>query len=275
MVMDIQRLKFLMDVQEKLDELEKLSSASDVQIIDGAKEQFYRLAEKEFSKTILRDIHEYIFEINISQQAKEFYRIFPDLIVQELITDFIQMENYRRRDSFENFCLSIYQQIECFVNYLFKSGKLFRKILSERTNLAFKSERNNQTLQSLIIASYNKENNCFYSDRDYNKEFSQRKIDDEYISKLNFKVKFRTVLYIPYFENSPYSYHDFNEILKIFSEVEQGRHLVHRGHLNKTPKQVEILEYINENKYLCYLKFYGFLVDFMMQTINSKNFKLI
>lgn len=272
--MDLKRLKFLMDIQEKLDELEKTSSSSDLKIID-AKEQFYRLAEKEFSKTVLRDIHEYIFEINVSQQAKEFYRIFPATIKDELVSDFIQMENYRRRDSFENFCLSIYQQIECFVNYLFKSEILFRRIISKRTKWAFESEKYNKRLQSLILPIFDSEKKQWYSDSDYEEYFSQTKIDSFYIAKLNFKVKFRTILYSLYFEENPYNFYKFNELSTTFSEIEQGRHLVHRGQSNKSPSQIETLEYIQENKYLCYLKFYGFLVEFMMVTIKSKNYKLI
>ena len=65
----------------------------------------------------LDSIYELCIEKIIREQAKAFYNNFPiEEIRPTLVNDYIRMERARRRDDFEEFCMAVYQQIECMVN---------------------------------------------------------------------------------------------------------------------------------------------------------------
>ena len=70
----------------------------------------------------INQIYEYCIEEIIRKQANEFYTDFPlQSIKDTLIGDFIRMESFRRKDNFGDFCLSLYQQIECITSRPLKS----------------------------------------------------------------------------------------------------------------------------------------------------------
>jgi len=74
---------------------------------------------KEIAKhSLVQNIYEYCIENIIDKQAEEFYSDFK--IKEKLIEDYKNMEHERRRDDFERFCLSMYQQIELIMNKPFK-----------------------------------------------------------------------------------------------------------------------------------------------------------
>ena len=67
----------------------------------------------------LDQIYEYCIEKIIRKQAEEFYNDFPIAEIREqLQSDFIKMEMFRRKNNFDDFCLSLYQQIENMTNYV-------------------------------------------------------------------------------------------------------------------------------------------------------------
>ena len=88
--------------------------------------------------SVIQNIHEYCVEQKIEKQANEFYQSFPiEEIKDQLIQDYKKMEHERRRDDFENFCLSMYQQIENITNYLFEKY-ILKKWDSSKNNIAYK-----------------------------------------------------------------------------------------------------------------------------------------
>lgn len=88
--------------------------------------------------SVIQNIHEYCVEQKIEKQATEFYNSFPiQEIKNQLIQDFKKMEHERRRDNFEGFCLSMFQQIEAIVNFLFVSDLTKIKLQNERRSSAF------------------------------------------------------------------------------------------------------------------------------------------
>ena len=67
----------------------------------------------------INQIYEYCIEKIIRRQATEFYSDFPiESITDQLIDDFVNMEFFRRKDDFGNFCIALYQQIENITNKL-------------------------------------------------------------------------------------------------------------------------------------------------------------
>lgn len=67
----------------------------------------------------IADIHEQCIESILFEQATEFYKDFviPEIRPQ-LISDFVKMEHWRRRNNIQEFCMALYQQIEAITNYL-------------------------------------------------------------------------------------------------------------------------------------------------------------
>lgn len=67
----------------------------------------------------IEEIYEYCVEKVVQKQAEAFYKNFPIAdIIPDLVKDFKRMESFRRKDNFEDFCLALYQQIECITNKL-------------------------------------------------------------------------------------------------------------------------------------------------------------
>lgn len=67
----------------------------------------------------ISEIHELCIEKILTEQANEFYK---DFVIEELrpqlISDFVKMEHWRRRNNVQEFCMALYQQIEAITNYL-------------------------------------------------------------------------------------------------------------------------------------------------------------
>ena len=79
-------------------------------------------ASKSGNNPEISEIHEYCIKKILQDQAKMFYKDFNlPSINDELCNDFVRMEQYRREDNFEEFCMAMFQQIEQIVNALFDS----------------------------------------------------------------------------------------------------------------------------------------------------------
>ena len=67
----------------------------------------------------INSIYEFCIERIIRDHAVRFYNAFPiESLKSSLIDDFVRMEHFRRKDDFDDFCLAMYQQIECITNYI-------------------------------------------------------------------------------------------------------------------------------------------------------------
>lgn len=76
-------------------------------------------------------IYEYCIEKVVRKQAQEFYSAFPISSIRDiLVEDFCRMETFRRKDNFGDFCLSLYQQIECMTNSICSNSDL--SVIAER-----------------------------------------------------------------------------------------------------------------------------------------------
>ena len=76
-------------------------------------------AKSVYDEERIAQIYEYCIEKVIRSQAIDFYKDFPlKSIIPTIVEDFVRMETFRRKDNFGDFCLSLYQQIECITNKL-------------------------------------------------------------------------------------------------------------------------------------------------------------
>lgn len=67
----------------------------------------------------ITEIHELCVEEILQRQAEDFYKDFAiEDLKEQLVSDFVKMEHWRRRNNFLEFAMALYQQIEAIVNYL-------------------------------------------------------------------------------------------------------------------------------------------------------------
>lgn len=103
---------------EKIVQLSKQNPEFDAELrkrLEITSSANYALVEDER----ISQIYEYCIEKVIRSQAIDFYKDFPlKSIIPTIVEDFARMETFRRKDNFGDFCLSLYQQIECITNKL-------------------------------------------------------------------------------------------------------------------------------------------------------------
>ena len=164
------------------------------------------------------------------------------------------MEYERRRDSFEGFCLSMYQLIENISNFLFK--EYVEKIWEfEKHKIAIKTYNTDLKVYEIPEYGMTLEKLVFKTDKAL-KYFRQQK-------KWYANNKFRAVLYLVYF-NKDVKTNDyaFNLTDRIQNEIYQIRNQNHR-YSEQSEYQKKFLDTIKGKEAKYYLKFYGFLHDFV------------
>lgn len=225
---------------------------------------------------VIEEIYEYCIKQIIAQQADKFYQDFKiNVIKDRLISDFIRMENFRRMDNFEDFCLAIYQQIENIVICLFSDLSFQDKVLNDidlpayhffakdNTDKYIKDEFGiNVTVRS---GNYKVSNLIIQS-------MKQDVIKDEYNKDLNawsFNKKLRVIVYYYYFNGYLLNNNqkEYDIVCENANEIYQMRNLNHRGNL-KSVSQKNIIDTILPRHSNYYFKFLGFLEDFTTK-INS------
>lgn len=100
---------------------EKTREETIVHVVEQANEGIASENEASQGEKKIDSIYEYCIEEVLKSQAEDFYKDFPDElqpIVGQLITDYIRMESFRRKDNFGDFCLALFQQIEGITNKL-------------------------------------------------------------------------------------------------------------------------------------------------------------
>ncbi len=212
------------------------------------------------------DIYEYCIEKVVRRQAKEFYADFPlSSISDVLIKDFCRMESFRRKDNFGDFCLSLYQQIECITNKLctspalstivekmfgypayVKYGKDIEPTIDNRTG--------EYTIAALLFPGQNKKTGLPNSI-----EKSKTVLQSQYaIDKVRIIVYF--LGYQCIMKNSDYDC--FKEFTSVLADIYSCRNTNHRGN-STTSWEQETLDRIIPHKGIYYLKFLGALTEYV------------
>ncbi|RYE56032.1 MAG: hypothetical protein EOP48_08910 [Sphingobacteriales bacterium] len=216
----------------------------------------------------IRKIYEYCLKEIIKSQANKFYENFKfSKIKEQLVKDFIRMEHYRRQDDFENFCLAMFQQLECVVNYLTAINEVKSRVVEERNQpvistydkFAKRYIKTGSSLGSLL---------CRQKD--------SRKIDDLFTKKLDswyFNNKLRVVLYFFCFNAElKYNTEEFERLYELGNYIYQIRNLNHRGG-QATEYQSQIIGKVLPLSQKYYLRFLGFLEEFI-SSIDASPFTL-
>ena len=209
----------------------------------------------------INQIYEYCIEDVIKKQAEEFYADFPLQSIKDiLIRDYIRMESFRRKDNFGDFCLSLYQQIECMTNKLCENSALseitskmwghpaYLKI-EKGKELSIYSRNGDYTIASLLFPGNNKQSgntNAF--------EKSRKSLQTQYaIDKIRIIVYFFG--YKAMMRKSDYD--SFVEITSLLNDIYQCRNMNHRGNAQSQWQENTIAKII-PLKSLYFLNFSGY-----------------
>lgn len=207
----------------------------------------------------INQIYEYCIEEIIRKQANEFYTDFPlQSIKDTLIGDFIRMESFRRKDKFGDFCLSLYQQIECITNKLCEKKDLsditekmwgqpaYLKIEKDKEPSIY-SRSGDYTIASLLFGK----TNAF--------EKSRKSLQAQYAID-----KIRTIVYFLGYKakmkNSDFD--SFLEITSLLNDIYQCRNMNHRGN-TQNQWEKDTYDKIIPLKSLYYFKFLGVLAQYV------------
>ena len=205
----------------------------------------------------INQIYEYCIEDIIKKQAEEFYADFPIHSIKDiLIRDFIRMESFRRKDNFGDFCLSLYQQIECMTNKLCEEGSDLSYIAEKMWECpAYLSKE-----KSSIDDRYDDGNTIaellFYPNVS---EKSSISLHEQYaIDKINTIVYFLGYKAMLKFSDNT----SFREIKYLLKGIYQCRNMNHRGS-SQSQWQNNIIAKIIPLKSLYYFKFLGVLAQYI------------
>lgn len=216
----------------------------------------------------INQIFEYCIEKVLRKQATEFYAGFPlDSIVPSLIEDFVRMESFRRKDQFGDFCLSLYQQIECITNKLCESrslGNITEKMWGcpayvksgkdIETRINNRVDESTYTIASLLFTGQDKKTGMPNS-----VVKSQQALQTLYaIDKIKAVVYF--VGYKAAMKSSDYD--NYVEITSSIYDAYQCRNMNHRGN-TLTQWEEETLGRILPMKSYYYFKFMGILAQYV------------
>lgn len=217
----------------------------------------------------IEQIYEYCIEKIIRKQAKEFYADFPiKSIIPILEDDFIRMESFRRKDNFGDFCLALYQQIECITNKMCESSILHDIVTKMWGYPAYvKSEKGKQlSISERLDGDFSIGKLVLIGDKKVEK--SKMALQSLYAID-----KIRTIVYfLGYQAMMKYSdYDSFKEITSLLNDIYQCRNLNHRGNTTNQWEQ-EILDRVLPLNSFYYFKFLGVLAQYVSFIKNGLDF---
>ena len=208
----------------------------------------------------INQIYEYCIEEIIRKQANEFYKDFPLLSIKDtLIGDFVRMESFRRKDNFGDFCLALYQQIECMTNRLCE-----KKELSDITEKMWGYPAYLKVEKGKELSIYNRSGDytiasLLFRDKTNAFEKSRKSLQTQYaIDKIRIIVYF--LGYKAMMKGSDYD--SFIEITLLLNDIYQCRNMNHRGN-SQNEWERETFARIIPLKSLYYFKFLGVLAQYV------------
>lgn len=204
-------------------------------------------------------IYEYCIEDVIRSQAMNFYKDFPlKPIIPTLVEDFIRMESFRRKDNFGDFCLALYQQIECITNNLCAESSLSTIVENMMGCCAYvesgqvieiKIENRQNTKYTIAKHLFNKKH------EEKSKITLQKQSATDKMKILVYFVGYKTMM-------KPYDYWPYREFTELLSDIYQCRNMNHRGNKPSEWEQ-SILNRISPLKSFYYFKFLGGLAQYV------------
>lgn len=210
----------------------------------------------------INQIYEYCMEKVVRKQAEDFYSDFPiPSIINNLVDDYCRMEFFRRKDAFGDFCLALYQQIECISNKICSIPDL--NIIAEHF---WGYPAYVKSGKDIKISINNRKDDSEYSIASL--VFMSKAVEKSKIAlHAQYAIdKIRAVVYFLGYKATMKSsdYDGFKEITSLLSGIYQCRNMNHRGSV-QTEWEKKTLDRILSRKAVYYLKFLGALTLFVEQ----------
>lgn len=215
----------------------------------------------------LNQIYEYCIEKIIRRQADDFYKDFPfDTIIPNLIDDYTRMESFHRKDNFGDFCLALYQQIECITNKICESATLsditdkmwgyeaYVKSTENGTEADISERSGSYRIADLIFPGENRNTGMLHA-----VEKSMKSLQNQYAYD---KIKIVVYFYGFGAKMKSNDYDGFREITGLLNDIYQCRNMNHRGN-TPTSWETETLSRIESLKSFYYFKFLGVLAQYV------------
>ena len=143
----------------------------------------------------LNQIYEYCIEDILRKQAENFYDVFKNASFKNnLVSDYIRMERFRRRNECGDYALALYQQIETILNAIFMDP-IFKDAINSMWDRSFYKyiDKSNRTIFKTVSSIVFGVDTI---DKEWNSEGKKRAEND----KLTARDKFKIVLfYFKYF----------------------------------------------------------------------------
>ena len=198
----------------------------------------------------LSQIYEYCIEKIILEQADNFYKHFPiKEITSQLKEDFRRMEEFRRKNRFDDYSLALYQQIECIVNYIFSQEPFAKTINYLWNNNSYKTQKGEQRTIS---------NDIFGSG-----EYLAKGLERATTNQLSTNDKLKCVIYfIGGFWSANKYPAEFIKLSEELYNIYLCRNTNHRGSTQNDNLKKKIDEF-NDSFSFTYFKFNAALVEFV------------
>ena len=223
----------------------------------------------------LNQIYEYCIEDILRKQANNFYDVFKNASFKDnLVSDYIRMERFRRRNEFGDYALALYQQIETILNAIFMVP-IFKDTINSMWNKSFYKyvDKSNRTIVKTISSIVFGVDTI---DKKWNSEGIERAKND----KLTARDKFKIVLfYFKYFANAKYdsenscyiSNYNYNEYNLLFDSIWDIYSCRNTNHRNPEQSENEKVQSIMQNASFSYFQFNWTLTEFVWLTKNYGN----
>ena len=262
-----EHLEYMMYLDEAIRQVEKkIPENPKVKLL---KLKFLELAGNEFDRSVLKEVHEYTIEEIIIKQANGFYNDqYPKPIKNELIGWYSEMEHQHRRNNFLKFSESVFQQIECFVNFIVLNQKAIDYVAQRFDSNFINNDKPIIVGKSIFDSRINNSTELTIS-------FLRS-------DKATIKTKFKMALYIYFFDGNIY-YSPYKKILDTFEEIRQVRNFFHGFKLSDLEHKTlhgqdldwdqKIVHDVRLKGYIKFLSYQGFLAEFNEKVLSSRNYK--
>lgn len=213
--------------------------------------------------SLLLDIREQCIEEILKDQAQEFYKHFPiDELKPQLIRDFVKMEIWRRRNNLQEFCLALYQQVECVVNYLANVNEVSDVILALITAPAYLSPDTENLCERNEESTYRIANLLFMREA----PAKAHKIATEQKALDKFRVIYYFICKRGKLKSTQYD--DFVRETNLLRDIYSLRNQNHRG--QKLADWESLIDQrIKNSSTLYYFRFLDFLATFVQGIIDG------
>ena len=220
-------------------------------------EELYNIISP-ISEAKISEIHEQCIEDILKKQAKEFYKDFVlSDIRDQLESDFVKMEHWRRRNNIQEFCMALYQQIEAITNYIGREPEfnfIWRNIRGAGYFVDVKDNKNRDIQKRYYIDGKSIKQGVIYKEENYEKE----------LNELGAMDKFKAILFLIVYKthvdcnNVSFFNKDFSQGLDIYTM----RNLNHRGNIFDNTKS-ERKDYILNNPTFAMCSLLGYYARFV------------